>query len=180
MVFRAIAWIYPWQDLFIISFLSALKRIYQAQDFDTREYQAVAAVSPVSPLDFDLRIKAVRAFSKLDAAQALIEANKRISNILQKSQAPNHQIDETDLQETQEIRLYEQLKNISSRIEPLINENRYTEILATLAELKQPVDEFFDHVLVMDEDPVKRNNRIALLNRIKQLFSMTADISFLK
>lgn len=157
-----------------------LKTYYQSQGFDTREYQAVAAVSPVSPLDFDMRISAVKAFSKLDSARTLIDANKRIGNILQKAQIINEQVNEAELHETEEIKLYEQLVSITGRLSPMINENRYTDILTTLAELKQTVDEFFDNVMVMDEDTKKRDNRIALLNQIKKLFSMTADISFLK
>ena len=157
-----------------------LKTHYQSLGFDTREYQAVAAVSPASPLDFDLRINAVKAFSELDAAQTLINANKRISNILQKAQVVNEQVNEAELHETEEIKLYEQLMAITTRLSPMINENRYADILATLAELKQAIDEFFDHVMVMDENISKRNNRIALLNQIKLLFSMTADISLLK
>ena len=157
-----------------------LKTYYQSQGFDTREYQAVAAVSPSSPLDFDLRIRAVNAFSKLDAAQTLIDANKRIGNILQKTKVINAKVNPADLHEPQEIKLYDQLCEINKVLNPMINENRYADILETLTQLKQAVDEFFDDVMVMDEDPVKRDNRIALLNQIKELFGMTADISFLK
>ena len=157
-----------------------LKTYYQAQGFDTREYQAVAAVSPASPLDFDLRIKAVNAFSKLDAAQTLIDANKRIGNILQKAKTVKDEVNQAQLTEPQEIELYDQLTTLTKAISPMINENRYADILKTLTQLKQPVDAFFDHVMVMDKNTVKRDNRIALLNQIKKLFGMTADISFLK
>ena len=157
-----------------------LKTHYQTLGFDTREYQAVAALSPASPLDFDMRIKAVKAFSKLDAAQTLIDANKRIGNILQKAKVINDEVKQADLQEQQEIKLYDQLLQIKKQIRPMIEENRYADVLENLTPLKQNIDEFFDHVMVMDEDLKKRNNRIALLNQIKKLFSITADISFLK
>ena len=157
-----------------------LKTHYQSQGFDTREYQAVAALNPSSPVDFDLRIKAVNAFSKHDAAQTLIDANKRIGNILQKVDMIKNEVNPDQLQQQQEIRLYQQLNEIKTLLTPMIEENRYADILQALTQLKQPVDEFFDHVMVMDENAEKRDNRIALLNQIKSLFGMTADISFLR
>lgn len=167
--------------LAIYSFIfERLKTHYQSRGFDTREYQAVAALKPASPLDFDLRINAVSAFAGHDAADSLIEANKRIGNILQKVRVVSDTVNPAHLHEQQEIRLYDQLERVSNLLAPMIEQNRYSDILETLTQLKQPVDEFFDHVMVMDEDTAKRENRIALLNQIKSLFSITADISFLK
>jgi len=157
-----------------------LKTLYQSQGFDTRLYQAVLEVKPVSPLDFDQRLKAVAQFAQLDSATSLIEANKRISNILQKAENVSTNVDSKVLEETQEKVLFEQLQEITDQASPLLAENRYADLLLLLTELKQPIDSFFDHVMVMDEDPAKRQNRIAMLTQVRQLFHQVADVSFLK
>ena len=165
----------------IYSFIfERLKSYYQSKGYDTREYQSVAVLQPSSPVDFDNRIKAVNQFAKLDEAATLIEANKRIANILQKTKTINTEVDSKVLDQAEEKALYEQLRTVSDRLAPLVEQNRYADVMKMLTVLKGPIDDFFDNVMVMDEDPVKRDNRIALLSAIKQLFNVTADVSYLK
>ena len=157
-----------------------LKSYYQPRGYSTPKYQSVAAVKPVSPLDFHRRIIAVRNFADLDAADSLIEANKRINNILQKTQAEAGEIDVNELSQAQEKALHQRLLEITHESESLTDQNRYTELLKLLAGLKQPIDDFFDNVMVMDENPAKRRNRIALLNQVREHFTKVADVSYLK
>ncbi len=157
-----------------------LKTLYQSKGFDTRLYQAVMEVRPASPLDFDQRLKAVAQFAELDSAESLIEANKRITNILQKADFKTADVDIEILEEAEEKTLFKQLEQITNKVSSLLKNNHYSDLLVLLAELKQPIDDFFDHVMVMDEDLAKRQNRIALLNRVRQLFHQVADVSFLK
>ena len=156
-----------------------LRSYYQAQEIETREYQAVAIVKPTSPLDFDKRIKAVNEFSKLESAGSLIEANKRIAKLLQKIEIISNQVDSDSLTQPEEITLHEKVTMLSQQIEPMVTRAEYTQVLKLLSDLKQPIDSFFDNVMVMDEDSSKRQNRVALLNNIKELFNQTADISYL-
>ena len=157
-----------------------LKSYYQSKGYDTREYQSVAVLQPASPVDFENRIKAVNQFAKLEEAATLIEANKRIANILQKTKVINTEVDSGVLDQPEEQALYEQVQMVSDRLAPLVEQNRYADVMKMLTVLKEPIDDFFDNVMVMDEDPVKRDNRIALLSAIKQLFNITADVSYLK
>ena len=160
--------------------IERLKTLYQSQGFDTRLYQAVMEVSPDSPLDFDQRLNAVSKFTELESAESLIEANKRINNILQKANSESVDVDVAVLQEPEEKALFEQLQAVIEKSKPLLKDNRYADILKLVAQLKTSIDNFFDHVMVMDEDPAKRQNRLALLNQVRQLFRQVADVSFLK
>lgn len=157
-----------------------LRQYYQSQGYGARLYQAVAAISPGSPLDFDRRLKALSGFAELESAPSLIEANKRISNILSKTSANTERIDEARLQQVQEIELYNRLNSAIEQAAPLLEKGDYPAILAALAQLKQPVDAFFDNVMVMDEDAGIRDNRIALLGQVNRLFGRVADISCLR
>jgi glycyl-tRNA synthetase beta chain len=141
-------------------------------------FEAVFAKRPDSPLDFHKRILAVNAFQRLEAAETLAAANKRVSNILRKAGTtdeapPDHSL----FQLPEETALYERLQEMEPEVTRLLEDGCYEEALVRLADLREPVDAFFDTVMVMDEDPDKRRNRLALLARMQRLFMHTADLS---
>ncbi len=141
-------------------------------------FEAVLARRPTRPLDFHRRILAVQEFMGLDAAAALAAANKRIANILRK--APGQWPGASDpslFEEEAERGLYEQLQAVAPRVATAAERGSYTTALQELAELRAPVDRFFDDVMVMCDDPQLRNNRLALLDSLHGLFTDTADIS---
>lgn len=144
-------------------------------------YLAVHARRPTRPRDFSRRLEAVEAFRQLPAAQALAAANKRVSNILAKQgegQA-SEQVQPDLLQEPAEQSLYESVKTQSARVQPLLEAGQYQAALASLADLREPVDRFFDDVMVMADDARIRENRLALLGQLRALFLKVADISLL-
>ena len=150
-----------------------LSRGYTAEQFD-----AVARVAPLKPAEFDLRLQAVREFTGLPESDSLCAANKRIQNILRKSgQMPTNSFDPTQLIEPAEQNLLSQLERIETSVSPKIAQRHYTEALKDLSELRQPVDQFFDDILVMADDPELRQARVSLLHRLQQNFIKIADIS---
>lgn len=158
--------------------LDRLKVYYQNQDIPTEVYESVAELKPTCPVDFDRRILAVNAFRGMAEADSLAAANKRISNILKKVESPiSETVTEALLQESAEKQLYNDLQQFSQQVEPLFNEGDYREGLSKLAGLKDSVDHFFDTVMVMADDEALKNNRLALLNQLRNLFLKTADLS---
>lgn len=157
-----------------------LRARYEDEGVDIAVYQAVRALKPVSPLDFDQRIQAVQTFIQMPEAAALAAANKRVSNILAKAEGsvPSH-TDAALLREDAEKQLAQAVDEAEKNIIPLAQSRNYREALMRLAALRQPVDAFFNDVMVNAEDPALRNNRYALLSRLRQLFLSTADISLL-
>ena len=144
-------------------------------------FQAVSMTGTRRPLDFEQRMRAVNAFIELPEAEALAAANKRIANILKKTEeALPESVDEDRLAESAEERLWESVSAVGPQIEALLAEGDYTEALTALAALREPVDEFFDTVMVMAEDDALRRNRLALLARINALFLAIADVSQLQ
>ncbi len=141
-------------------------------------FDAVSALSPSSPLDFDKRINAVTAFRGLAEAESLAAANKRVGNILKKSTADNTvTVNESLLAEDAEKKLYATLSALSKKVEPMFDAGDYEAALSQLSSLRDPVDAFFDSVMVMADDEAIKNNRIALLNTMNQLFLRAADLS---
>jgi glycyl-tRNA synthetase beta chain len=141
-------------------------------------FEAVRANRPRSLLDFDRRLKAVAAFSKLDAASSLSAANKRIGNILrQAGGASAAKLRESRLVDDAEKGLHAAMIAASAVVVPLLAEHKYTEALAALAPLREPVDRFFDEVMVMSDDAVLQKNRLALLASLRDRFVEIADIS---
>ncbi len=158
-----------------------LRALYADKGVNTDVFMAVDAVRPTSPLLFDARITAVSHFIKLPAAQSLAAANKRVSNILQKSDQTNIGIvDNVLLQESAERALANSLQQVISQVEPLLAAHRYTEALASMASLQVHIDAFFEQVMVNTEDEGLRLNRLALLSSLRQLFLRVADISLLQ
>jgi glycyl-tRNA synthetase beta chain len=146
--------------------------------FTADEFEAVLAVNPAEPLDFMQRLQAVKAFRQLPEAESLAAANKRILNILKKSDSPAETVGK--LVETVEIELLELAQKSAADIQPLLEKRDYQATLNRLAELKQPVDAFFDGVMVNCDDLELRANRLALLNLLSQQFLTCADISKLQ
>lgn len=144
-------------------------------------FQAVAAIRPTRPLDFDARIKAVNHFISLPQAQALAAANKRVSNILAKSETATLPSFRADLaQEPAEQALAGQLAALVAQVTPELRLGNYTAALSAMAALQGPVDGFFDTVMVNVEDAGLRNNRLALLHQLRALFLQVADISHIQ
>jgi len=146
----------------------------------TEMFDAVLASSPVSPLDFDARLKALRAFLELPESASLTAANKRIANILRKSAGgvpPATAIEVESLREAAEVRLFDSMRSLKDAVSVATAQREYANALGRLAQLRPAVDEFFDQVMVMDEDPKLRANRLALLAQLHGLFAGVADLS---
>ncbi len=142
---------------------------------------AVLANRPVSPCDIAMRIEAVSRFRTLEDAERLAAANKRIRNILKKSgRGTPGGVQEELLSEDAETALYTAIEAMSGDVEDLFRQRHYEQALRRLAELRQPIDSFFDHVMVMDDNEELKTNRIALLARIDALFMHVADFSRLQ
>lgn len=144
----------------------------------TEMFDAVLASRPHSPLDMDLRLRALEAFLKLPEAESLSAANKRIANILRKAPADMSGAVETQrLQEPAERQLFEHVLSIERAVNPLLARREYTTALGHLASLREDIDRFFDSVMVMAEDVDVRANRLALLTRLRAVFVQIADLS---
>lgn len=161
--------------------LERFRAHYDEQGIGAEVYLAVHARRPTRPLDFDRRVKAVEAFRQLPEAQALAGANKRVSNILTKQGGDSigENVDASLLQDSAEKALAERVDQQAAKVLPLFENGDYASALSSLASLREPVDNFFDEVMVMAEDDAIRNNRLALLNRLRNLFLRVADISLL-
>jgi len=159
-----------------------LKSYYQSMGYRAEEIASVLACRPRKPLDFDRRLKAlVRFFKKQPAAaESLAAANKRIANILSKADDTPPDYNPSLPHENAERRLAAQLEQAAAHVEHCFAGGNYDAGLAALSELKQPIDAFFDEVLVMADDAAIRGNRLALLHRIRELFLAVADISFMR
>lgn len=140
--------------------------------------QGARDAASMSLPDFDLRIQAVTAFAAMAECKSLASANKRISNILQKSAvAPGETIDTALFQVAAESDLNDSLREALADIQPLQNAREYAAVLSRLALLKGPVDRFFDEVMVMVDDEPLLRNRLALLASLREPFHSVADIS---
>ena len=160
--------------------LGRFRAWYQDEGFAVDVIQAVLARRPTRPADFDARVRAVSHFRTLDSAEALAAANKRVSNILAKADAAIGEINLTACVEPAEKALAEAVLALRTEVQPLIAQGDYTAVLDKLANLRAPVDSFFDNVMVNAEDPALRQNRLAILNTLQDLFLQVADISVLQ
>lgn len=159
-----------------------LKSLYQDQGITLDVLASVTSLNITRPYDLDCRIKAVNDFKKLSASESLSVANKRVSNILNKY---THEIALVDIDETlfetdAERLLGEALKEQQSQISILSGSAQYQKVLTQLAQLREPVDNFFEKVLVMTEDKPRRENRLLMLKKLRALFLQVADIALLQ
>lgn len=177
-------------DQLVVFCYDRLKAWYLSNDVPAKTIEAVLAVTKlnykqdaIKPLDFNSRINAVVKFQKLDAAANLAAANKRVQNILEKNSASinkNHlEISEALFDSQAEKTLYSALTEQEKTVTPLIKMQDYTAILNSLATLQDPIDDFFTNVMVMVEDEKVRDNRLKLLQRLRDLFLQVADVSLL-
>src|SRR3990167_19966 len=155
---------------------------YQEQGVAPDVFTAVVALGMTKPFDVHLRMKAVQAFKKLKEAQALSSANKRVSNILSQytDVIQTTEINPIFFEHPAEKELAKQLELRSKAVVDLYQSAKYDEVLLQLADLRQPVDDFFDHVMVMTDDKKRRENRILLLSKLRSLFLQVADIALLQ
>jgi len=156
--------------------MDRLKAYYRDANIDTNIYEAVLAVSPDSPLDFHHRIDALNEFTQSADSKSLIEANKRIANILKDSDEKLEELNSNMLLEDSEKILYKATESLTKE---LSGSKNYKEIMKSLLNLKDSIDSFFDNVMVNAEDDKVRSSRLALIRRVRHLFLSVADISHL-
>lgn len=160
--------------------LERFRAWYEEAGIATEVYLSVAAKNLTHPGDIDARVQAVNTFAAMPEAAALAAANKRVSNILGKLDTPPAgEPDPARMTEAAEQGLAEAVAGKAREVAPLLAERQYTEALTALASLREPVDTFFDDVMVMADDPAIRQNRLALLQQLRDLFLQVADISLL-
>ncbi|WP_318825967.1 glycine--tRNA ligase subunit beta [Providencia sp. PROV252] len=161
--------------------LGRFRSWYQELGYSIDTIQAVLARRPTQPADFDARVKAVTHFRTLEEAQALAAANKRVSNILSKSDEKlSDTVLASVLKTPEEVKLATHVVVLQDKLAPMFAERNYQDALAELASLRDVVDEFFENVMVMDEDQAVRVNRLTLLSQLRELFLKVADISLLQ
>ncbi len=171
----------PYVDEVFDYMMERLKAYYTDQSIPADSVDAVLARRPTRPADFNQRVLAVTEFRKMSEAQSLSAANKRIRNILRKTdEIVPDQWDQNRLEHDAEKALAASLQELGPKVSPLFEEGRYTKGLQILAGLREPVDEFFDQVMVMAEDTSLRQNRLALLTHLENLFLSVADLSRLQ
>lgn len=157
-----------------------LRARYEDEGIDVATYLSVRALKPGSALDFDQRVQAVQAFRKLPEAEALAAVNKRVSNLLSKAEgAIAEHVEPKYFDNANEFSLYSAIQQADQAVQPMAAARQYSESLARLAALRDPVDAFFEAVMVNAEDAKVRANRYALLSRLRGLFLGVADISLL-
>ena len=161
--------------------LQRFRSWYSEEGIPSNVFQSVIEIKPRKPYDFAKRIQAVSSFVRLDESAALAAANKRVSNLLNKVDGASlsTEVSENLLVDDAEKVLFQKLCDKEFSTAPLFEAGDYTSGLAELAQLKEAVDVFFDDVLVMCDDMSVQNNRIALLQRLRDIFLKVADISFL-
>ncbi|WP_313493593.1 glycine--tRNA ligase subunit beta [Psychrobacter faecalis] len=166
----------------VMAFLNSRYRaMYTEQGVSVDTIQAVQAINPHMPLDFDQRIRAVQTFSELPQAEKLADSNKRVANILVKSEVRvADTVDEALLSEPAEQTLYQAVQQAQTAVKPLLETADYTQVLQTLVSLDAPLSDFFSDVMVNSEDAALKNNRLALLKQVRALFLAVADISELQ
>ncbi len=175
--------VFEWEeagDKILNFMLERFRAKYDDENISAEVFLSVLAVKPTRPLEFDQRVKAVNHFQTLEEAAALAAANKRVSNILSKQGVTGNQPVKLELlQEDAEKALATAVSDKQLALAPLFAEGNFKAVLEQLAELRGAVDTFFDDVMVMADDEQIRNNRLALLGQLRNLFLGVADISLL-
>lgn len=168
-------------DTILEYMLERFRAWYEDEGIAAEVFMAVSAKQLSEPLDINQRVLAVNEFTKMAEAPALASANKRVSNILAKQaeHTGSETINKDLLQDSAEQALAEAIELKQQEVAPLFAERNYQQALASLASLQQPVDTFFDEVMVMCDDEALKNNRLAMLKQLRGLFLEVADISLL-
>ncbi|MBT9614351.1 MAG: glycine--tRNA ligase subunit beta, partial [Burkholderiales bacterium] len=157
--------------------LERLKSYLRERSFEPDEIEAVVSQNPARIDQVLPRMEAVRAFKLLPEAEALAAANKRIQNILKKTEAVTQTPDMALFAEDAERALFDAVTQLTPRVNSLVANEDYTDALRELASVREQVDRFFDEVMVMADEPLIRNNRLALLKALGDLMNQVADIS---
>jgi glycyl-tRNA synthetase beta chain len=167
------------KELVLTYILERFKSWYKEKGLKTEVFLSVSTLGLSNPLDIDARVSAVHQFTLLPEASSLAAANKRVSNILTKQLGTDKAdaLNPSLLKEDAEKQLADSLNNLEAVIAPLLADRDYYAVLERLADLKHPVDQFFEDVMVMTDDSDLRNNRLALLDKLHKLFINVADIS---
>ncbi len=159
-------------------FYERLKGYYLEQSVPLKHYSAVRALNIDDLVDFQQRLSALKSFTNTDAARSLSAANKRVLNILKKSGVGSKgSINQEQLQETAELELVKQMNAKAEKIESLMKQRAYEEVLVLLSELKTPVDQFFDQILVLHESQEIRENRLNILRQLRGQLMQVGDLS---
>lgn len=168
-------------ELVLDYLLDRLPALYEGESLPIEAFRAVRAVGCTNPSDFDRRLRAVQRFQERPEAEALAAANKRVGNILAKAEDTGKaaEVSADLLQESQEKALYTLLGDIAEANRLDVDASNYDAALSRLATLRDPVDAFFDGVMVNAEDPALKANRLALLGALRAEFLRVADISLL-
>jgi glycyl-tRNA synthetase beta chain len=165
----------------LIEFLFARFESYlKEQGFSTLQVESVLARRPDQLGVVPQQLEAVKAFQALPEADSLAAANKRVANILKQAADKGESFSNVDrkaLQEAAEIALFDALQKAAASANQLLDRGDYTGYLKTFAVLKTPVDAFFDKVMVMVDEKVLRQNRLALLADLRKAMNRVADIS---
>lgn len=165
-------------DALYAFFMDRLRGLLRERGYAASEIDAVLALNPTRLDDVVARLDAVREFAALAEAASLAAANKRISNILKKSESgATGGVQTALLVEAAEKALHAQLEQVAPRVQSQLAERQYTGALTALAALREPVDTFFNDVMVNAEDAALRANRLALLGALHQQMNCVADIS---
>ncbi|MEX0584279.1 MAG: glycine--tRNA ligase subunit beta, partial [Natronospirillum sp.] len=165
--------------------LERFRAMYQDEGISPDVFYAVRELGLSQPLDIDARVRGVSAFKALPVAASLCESNKRVANLLSKtglqvSDTPTTLASLTALTAPAEGLLIDQLETLQSTVEHTVASGDYAAALAELSKLKLPLDQFFNDVMVMADDPALREQRLALLAEVRRLFLKVADISLLQ
>lgn len=154
---------------------------YHDEGIPAEVFQAVRTLGITNALDVNRRVQAVHEFSKLESAEALAAANKRVSNILAKNNgdAVSADVDASLFEAAEEKALFEQMTGLKDLIIPSLEKGNYSMALEALSTLRKVVDDFFDNVMVISDNEAVKNNRLALLKQLRAMFMGIADISVL-
>ncbi len=166
-------------ELVLTYIIERFKSWYKEEGVRPEVFLAVASLELSNPLDINARVQAVHRFSLLPEAAALAAANKRVANILAKQLGDNTPaaVNPELLQEAAEQSLYREIDSLARVVAPMVEQRDYNAVLSQLAMLRETVDRFFEDVMVMTDDSALRENRLALLHRLRSLFVNVADIS---
>jgi glycyl-tRNA synthetase beta chain len=162
-------------EMFVFDRLGGAMR---EQGYTTNEVAAVLFLNPTWIYLVPKQLEAVRAFATLPEAAALAAANKRVGNILKRAEGEvGSEVNIALLQEFAEQVLHQALSQIVPKADAAFEQGDYTASLQTLAALREPVDAFFDNVMVNAEDAALRANRLALLAQLHRAMNRVADLS---
>ncbi len=158
-----------------------LKAYFSDKSIPADVFDSVQALALKDPFDFSQRVYAVNTFRAMAEAESLAAANKRISNLLRQVDGEiSMQVNASLLQEKEEEALSRVVSAAHDDVLPLLEQKNYTQVLSRLAQLRGEVDAFFDHVMVMVDEPSLKMNRLALLKSLNSLFLRVADLSKLQ